>query len=233
MSKKSEVVAELKKHINPEKAAFFPRFFKTGPGEYGEGDKFLGVVVPDQRKIAKKFKDLSGNEVRKLLDDKHHECRLTAVLILVLQYEKGDETTRQKVVDLYLDKIERINNWDIVDSSAHKILGPHLQDSKRKLLHDFSKTNHLWKQRIAMMTTLHFIKQGDFVDTLIIAKRFLNHEHDLIHKVTGWMLREMGKIDEIALRDFLRQHASKMPRTMLRYAIEKLPEKERKRWLAS
>ena len=231
MLKKSDVVKELKKNINPEKAAFFPRFFKTGPGEYGEGDKFLGVVVPTQRKIAKKFRELPEKEIVKLLDDKHHECRLTALLIMVEQFERGDEEKKQAIVDLYLDKVDRVNNWDLVDSSAHKILGPHLANRSRKLLTEFSNSNHLWKQRIAMMTTLHFIKQKDFVDTIRIAKKYLKHEHDLIHKVSGWMLREMGKVDRVALLDFLDKHASKMPRTMLRYALEKLPKTTRKKYM--
>ncbi len=233
MSKKSEVVRQLKQHINPEKAAFFPRFFKTGPGEYGEGDKFLGVIVPNQRKIAKQFRDLPEAEIIKLLDDKYHECRLTAVLIMVEQYQRGDDAQKQSIVDLYLKKIDRINNWDLVDSSAHKILGPHLQDRSRKILTEFSNANHLWKQRIAMMTTLHFIKQGDFVVTLRIAKKYLKHDHDLIHKITGWMLREIGKIDQVVLLDFLDTYADQMPRTMLRYAIEKLPQQMRKRYLAT
>ncbi len=231
MSKISKVVAELKKLRDPEKAAFYPKFFKTGKGEYGEGDKFLGVTVPNQRKVAKAFRDLPESEIVQLLDSGWHECRLTAVLIMVEQYRRGDKDRKQTIVALYLRKIDRINNWDLVDSSAHKILGPQLERGGRKLLAELAASDHLWKQRIAMMTTMHFIKLGDFRDTVRLAKRYLNHEHDLIHKVTGWMLREMGKMDRDALLDFLDCHAAGMPRTMLRYSIEKLPEKMRQSYL--
>jgi 3-methyladenine DNA glycosylase AlkD len=231
MPTKAKLVAELKKNANPDKAAFFPHFFKTGPGEYGEGDKFLGVTVPHQRKIAKSFRDLSPAEITKLLDDKFHECRLTALLIMVEQYRRGDESQQQLVVDLYLKKIDRINNWDLVDSSAHQILGPYLQDRNRALLTRLANSRHLWSERIAMMTTYHFIQQGDFVDALRLAKKFLKHKHDLIHKVVGWMLREIGKQDRKTLTTFLDEHAAGMPRTMLRYSIEKLPEKKRQQYL--
>ncbi len=229
--KKADVVRELKQYRNAEKAAFFPRFFKTGPGEYGEGDRFLGVIVPHQRKIARAFRELPEAEIIKLLDDRYHECRLTGLLIMVQQYERGDERQKQAIVDLYLRKMDRVNNWDLVDSSAHKILGPHLEHRSRKLLTELSNSGELWKQRIAMMTTLHFIKRRDFVDTIRLARKYLKHEHDLIHKVTGWMLREMGKMDETALVDFLDQYAQQMPRTMLRYSLEKLPSQLRQKYL--
>jgi 3-methyladenine DNA glycosylase AlkD len=151
---------------------------------------------------------------------------------MVEQYERGSELQQESIVDLYLKKIDRVNNWDLVDSSAHKILGPHLEKRSRKLLDEFADSTHLWKQRIAMMTTLHFIKQGDFGDTIRLARKYLTHEHDLIHKVSGWMLREIGKVDRDPLLGFLDRYSSRMPRTMLRYAIEKLPEQQRKQYLA-
>ncbi len=229
---KAKVVAALKEQADPEKAAFYPSFFKTGKGEYGEGDKFIGVTVPKQRKIAKKFRELPGGEVLKLLEDRRHECRLTALLILVEQYERGDETTQSEIAEFYLEHLDQVNNWDLVDSSAHKILGPHLQKRNRKLLDELVDSGHLWRQRVAMIATLHFIKQEDFRDTKRIALVLLDHEHDLIHKAVGWMLREMGNRDRSELEKFLRPRYKKMPRTMLRYAIEKLPEPLRKKYLA-
>lgn len=231
MGTKAKVKAALKQFINPEKAAFYPRFFKAGKGEYAEGDVFLGVTVPHQRKIARQFKDLPFAEIEKLLEDRHHECRLTALLILVEQFQRGDEAKRTEVYNLYLDKVDRVNNWDLVDASASKIVGPHLEQKSRALLHKWAKVDHLWKQRIAMIATYHYIQQSDFKDTLRLARVYLKHDHDLIHKATGWMLREIGKRDLATLTTFLDRHASKMPRTMLRYAIERLPESRRKSYL--
>ena len=228
---KSEVVAALKEEADPEKAAFYPTFFKTGKGEYGEGDRFMGVTVPKQRRIAKKFRELPRGEVKKLLYDRRHECRQTALLILVEQYERGDDDVKDEVAACYLDHLDQVNNWDLVDCSAHKILGPHLQTGSRKLLDELVDSGHLWRQRVAMIATLHYIKQDDFRDTKRIAKLLLDHEHDLILKAVGWMLREMGNRDRSELEQFLRPRYKTMPRTMLRYAIEKLPETLRKKYL--
>ena len=223
----------LKQKINHEKAAFFPRFFKAGPGEYAEGDRFLGVIVPDQRKIAKQFRDLPRQEINKLLDDPFHECRLTGLLILVGQYEKSrDASDRKEIVDYYLSRTDAVNNWDLVDSSAHKILGDWLIGRKdRRILDRLANSRDLWEQRIAMVATYTLIKHGELDDTLRLSEKLLHHPHDLIHKAVGWMLREAGKVDEMVLESFLDKHAAEMPRTMLRYAIEKLPEATRKSWL--
>lgn len=234
--KMKDVEAALRKHANAEKAAFFPRFFKSGPGEYGEGDKFLGVVVPDQRKIARQFKQLPRAEIAKLLRSPWHECRLTALFILVKQYEQksNTEAERKEVVDFYLEQLDQVNNWDLVDSSAHKILGAWLVDnpSKRGVLKKLRRSPDIWRKRVSVIATLPLIKSGSLEEILLAAEELLDHPHDLIHKAVGWMLREMGKVDSAALRGFLDQYASEMPRTMLRYAIEKLDPAERKAWLA-
>lgn len=228
---KAKVKAALKKLTKPEKAASHSRFFKTGKGEYGEGDIFFGVTVPNQRQVAKQFRDLSRSEIAKLLDDKVHECRLTALLIMVDQFRRGDANQRRAIFDLYLQKIDRVNNWDLVDSSADKIVGAFLADSDRGLLDELADDDHLWKQRIAIIATYDFIKRGDFKDALRVSRKLLDHEHDLIHKAVGWMLREIGKRDKPTLVKFLKTRYARMPRTMLRYAIEKLPEGERQRYL--
>lgn len=230
----TEVVKELKRHANPEKAAFFPRFFRTGPGEYGEGDQFIGVVVPDQRKIAKRFSLLPMSEIEKLLDSPLHECRLTGLFVLVGQFEKSKcEETKKAIYQFYISKTDRVNNWDLVDGSCHKIMGPYLKDRSRKKLFQFAKAkNDLWKNRIAIVTTYYFIRRGDLETTIELAEILLNHKHDLIHKAVGWMLRELGIQNEKMLMLFLEQHHAEMPRTMLRYAIEKFPAPKRKKILA-
>ena len=224
---------ELQNHIDSEKAGFLPRFFKTGPGEYGEGDRFIGVTVPNQKKAARKYyKDISLDEAGQLLHDPIHEYRLTALFILVLKYEKSrTETERKAVVDLYLSSTSRINNWDLVDSSAHKILGPYLMDKDKDLLYKMANSGDLWEQRIAIMTTYHFIQHRQFADTINIARILLNHEHDLIHKAVGWMLREIGNRDFATEFNFLKEHYRQMPRTMLRYAVEKFEEGLRQQFL--
>lgn len=227
----AQVKKLLKQFANPEKAAFFPRFFKTGKGEYGEGDKFLGVTVPHQRKVAKQFMALDLSEIEKLLYDPIHECRLTAILILVLQFEKGNDTERKLIYDFYLKHIKQVNNWDLVDSSAHKIVGAYLFDRSREKLYQLAKTKHLWSQRVAVVATYWFIKRDDFEDILALSDLLIEHEHDLIHKAIGWMLREMGKRDGNILRNFLKNRYKKMPRTMLRYSIEKFDKPERDRYL--
>jgi 3-methyladenine DNA glycosylase AlkD len=228
------VEQELTRASDPEKAAFFPKFFKTGKGEYGYGDLFLGVTVPMQRKIANAhYTSVRQNEIRLLLDSKYHEVRLTALLMLVLCYQKLTKTEAERLgyVQLYQSKLDRINNWDLVDSSADKILGHYYFDKKRTYLHKLSKSNDLWETRIGILSTFYFIRKLQFEDTLAMCERLLTHKHDLIHKASGWMLREIGNRNADVLRTFLEKYVTKIPRTMLRYAIEKLPEKERKSWL--
>lgn len=227
------VQKELEKYINPEKALFLPKFMQAFPGGYGEGDRFLGVVVPHQRQVARKFaKIISLAEIETLLQEEYHEYRLTALFLLIHKYQKAkDEATQQEIVDLYLRNLAHINNWDLVDSSADKILGPYLFDQDKSLLYELVRTEDLWKQRVAMMTTFYFIKQREYADALKMAMILLHHPHDLIHKAVGWMLREIGNRDFEVEYQFLKEHYHGMPRTMLRYAIEKFEEELRQRFL--
>jgi len=224
---------DLAQYIDQEKAEFFPKFFNAFPGGYGEGDRFLGVKVPDQRKVAKKYyKDISLDAVEKLLRKPVHEYRLTALLILVNKFEKAKaHEDRKSIVDLYLNNLRYVNNWDLVDSSAYKILGAYLLDKDRSILYRLASSDHLWSQRVAIIATLYFIRKNQFSDTLNIAEILLNHEHDLIHKAVGWMLREVGKRDFQTEFEFLKTHYKQMPRTMLRYAIEKFEPELRQRFL--
>lgn len=224
---------ELKKQINVEKAEFLPKFFQAFPGGYGEGDQFIGVTVPNQRKVARKYyKDISLDEIEILLKEPIHEYRLTALFSLVLKYENvKTEAEKRAIVDLYLNNTSYINNWDLVDSSADKILGPYFLDKGKDLLYLFANSGHLWKQRIAIITTFHFIRNQQFNDTLNIAKILQNYKHDLIHKAVGWMLREIGNRDFEVEFNFLKEHYKEMPRTMLRYAVEKFEEGLRQRFL--
>lgn len=209
------------------------KFFQVFPGGYGEGDKFIGVTVPNQRAVSKKYyKEISIHEIEELLSDEIHEYRLTATFMLVLKYQKEkDENKKQEFVDAYIGNLERINNWDLVDSSAHLILGPHLMDRDTSLLYDFAKSENLWVQRVSIIATFHFIRNGKYEDALRISEMLLNHKHDLIHKAVGWMVREIGNRDFDVEYNFLLKHYKKMPRTMLRYAIEKFPEELRQRFL--
>lgn len=231
MNKIEEVKKEFRKYINKGKAEFLPKFFKAVPGGYGEGDKFIGVIVPEQKKVAKKFKNLSLDYIHKLLNENIHEYRLTALFILIAKFAKGNDKEKEQIVKLYLENYDRINNWDLVDSSAAKILGPFLIDKNKSILYNFAKSNHLWKQRIAIITTQYFIKNNLFEDTFKISEILLNHKHDLIHKAVGWMLREVGNKNPKAEKDFLKKHYKNMPRTMLRYAIEKFTRAERTKYL--
>lgn len=215
----------------PEKAAFFPRFFKTGPGEYGEGDRFLGVKVPEQRKIAKRYQRLPLDQVALLLDSPFHEERLTALFILIHQFQKGSEKEQKRIFDLYLEKRARVNNWDLVDSSAHHILGAWLEGRNRDLLDRWARQGTLWERRMAIIATFHYLRQNEFADSLRIAEILLEDDHDLIHKAVGWTLREIGKRDLEVEKAFLEAHGSRMPRTALRYAIERFPKAERKAYL--
>ena len=226
----ADVKNELIKIGNNEKAEILSRFFKTAPGEYGEGDIFLGIKVPDQRKIAVQYSDIDLTELVYLLKDPVHECRLTALLILVRKYEKK-EVERKEIVDFYLENTDFINNWDLVDLSAPKILGPWLYTRERSILYSLAESGDLWKQRIAVLATYFFIKKGDFSETFALSELLLNHKHDLIHKAVGWMLRETGKIDQNEEERFLKKHYKKMPRTMLRYAIERFDEEKRGKYL--
>lgn len=216
---------------NPADAAFLLRFFKTGPGEYGEGDVFLGIRVPVVRRVVKEFCELPLVAVEQALQSPYHEERLAALLILVVQTARGDAKHRKAIYDLYLENTRRINNWDLVDLSAPQIVGAHLADKNRRPLDRLARSTWLWDRRIAILSTFHFIRQCQFADTLRIAERLLADREDLLHKATGWMLREVGKRDRGALEGFLAQHVSAMPRTMLRYAIERFPEAQRRRWL--
>lgn len=226
-----DIRQEMLQKANPEIAAHSQRFFKTGPGQYGEGDKFLGIRVPVVRQVAKKGKNLSLPQITQLLHSKWHEERLLAVIILANQFSRGKSEQKKAIYDLYLENSQWVNNWDLVDSSAHLIVGPWLQDQPRKVLRKLARSSSLWERRIAMMATYHFIKQEDFADTLDLALILLNDDHDLIHKITGWMLREVGKRDQSVEEEFLQEHYKQMPRTMLRYAIEKFDEDLRQRYL--
>ncbi len=227
-----EVRKELKSMADPDKAAILQRYFKTGLGQYGEGDIFIGVMVPQSRKVAKKFSQLQLVEVKMLLYSRIHEERLVALLILVWRYSSALSSREEKeeIVKFYLDNIKQVNNWDLVDLSAPNILGAHLIDRDRRLLYRLARSENVWERRIAILATYHFIRDGDFSDTLKIAEMLLQDRHDLIHKAAGWMLREVGKRDVASEEAFLEKHRSVMPRTMLRYAIERLPESKRRRY---
>ena len=220
-------------HADQKRAGDLARFFQTHPGGYGEGDIFLGIKVPDQRAVAKQFyKELNLDEIALLLNENIHEHRLTAVFMLVLKYEKSKTAeSKQAVVDCYLENISGVNNWDIIDSSCHKILGPWLIDKDKNLLYEFANSGDLWLQRISIITTMHFIYNRQFDDAFRLAEILLLHRHDLIHKAVGWMLREIGNRDYDAEYSFLVKHYRQMPRTMLRYAIEKFDEDVRQGFL--
>ena len=227
----SQVKADLENASDPVHAEKLQGFFKTGTGEYGEGDIFLGVKVPEQRRIAKKHRNISLEETIELLQSDIHEHRLTSLFILNHKFEKGDDETKEEIVDLYLANTAYVNNWDLVDSSAHKIIGPWLMDKPRDLLYKLAESESLWERRISIIATFPFIRTGDLSDAVALAKKLMHDEHDLIHKATGWVLREVGKKDIDLLYSFLDEYTLEMPRTMLRYAIEKLPEKKRKYYL--
>lgn len=226
------VEKQLQQAANPEKAKILQRFFKTGKGEYGEGDIFLGITVPEQRKIAKQHADLSLYQLQKLLNSKIHENRLVALLILVNKFAKADDKQQKQIADFYLKNTHNINNWDLVDLSAHQILGQYLFDKDKQILCKLANSQLLWERRIAIISTFWFIKQNQFEDALKIAGLLINDNHDLIHKAVGWMLREIGKKDQEVEEQFLDKHYKKMPRTMLRYAIEKFDDQKRKHYMS-
>jgi len=224
------VVAALRRAGDPDRARFLPTFFKTGPGQYGEGDRFLGLTMPEVRRFAAAYQDRPLGALEELLDSPWHEVRMLALVVLVRRYRRapGD---REAIYDLYLRRTDRVNNWDLVDISAPDIVGRHLLTRRRGVLVRLARSSHLWERRIAMVATYGFIREGQFDDTLDIATRLLADRHDLIHKAVGWMLREVGKRDEHVLRRFLDRHAPVMPRTALRYAIERLPPRDRTAYL--
>jgi 3-methyladenine DNA glycosylase AlkD len=222
----------LKPLASPDAAKAATRFFKTGPGQYGEGDTFIGVIVPTLRTVARSFRALPLDEVRALLNSPVHEERHLALLVLVLQVAKCDADHRKRVYDLYLGSTRFINNWDLVDCSAPQVVGGFLTAEPREPLFVLAKSTSLWERRIAIVSTQHFIRRGEFSETLAISRLLLGDGEDLIHKATGWMLREVGKKDRSVLEGFLERHAADMPRTMLRYAIEKFPPEQRRAYLA-
>jgi 3-methyladenine DNA glycosylase AlkD len=225
-----QIKKDLLKLADKEKAKLLQGFFKTGQGEYGEGDIFLGITVPEQRKVAKKYKDMDLNEIQELLNSKFHEHRLVALLILVEKYER--ENNKKQIVDFYLKNTRNINNWDLVDLTSHKILGDYLLDKDRSLLIKLAHSEDLWEKRISIISTFAFINKNQSEDSFKIAEILLNDKHDLIHKAVGWMLREVGKrVSQDAEERFLKKHYKTMPRTMLRYAIERFDEKKRKYYL--
>lgn len=227
-----EIQEALEFLATPEKRDFLPYFFKTGKGQYGEGDKFLGVVVPDTRKVAKAHLDLSFSELKKLLKNEYHECRLCALLILVERFKKADEAERKVLYDFYLSQTQYVNNWDLVDLSSHYIVGAYLLDKDdRSILYQLAESKLLWDQRIAVVATWLFIRNEQFDDTIYLAEKLLHHPHDLMQKAIGWMLREVGKKDLDVLRSFLNKYHKTMPRTMLRYSIEKMEKEERQHYM--
>ncbi len=216
---------DLNLYASPQKSLALKRFFKTGKGQYGEGDIFLGVMVPDSKKIVKKYAGISIDDALRLLKSKIHEERLTALLIMVEKTRHADETAKEILFKKYLENTQYINNWDLVDLSADKIVGSYLFDKPKDILHSLAESENLWERRIAILATYDFIKRGRYEETLLIAEILLNDSHDLIHKAVGWMLREVGKrCSQEALEQFLLVNYKQMPRTMLRYAIERFPE---------
>lgn len=227
----SALKKEIRRQANPAKAKFLQRFFRTGKGEYAEGDRFLGIIVPVSRSLARKYSDLALTDILRLLRSLFHEERIIALFLLVARFEKGNDLVRARIVRSYLASTRLVNNWDLVDSSAYQIIGAYLVDKKRTPLYRLARSKLLWERRIAMVATLAFIRRNDLDDTFKIAEMLLVDQHDLIHKAVGWMLREAGKKDPAALRVFLVRHASHMPRTALRYAIEKYSPRERRLFL--
>lgn len=223
---------ELASLADKNRAQLLSRYFKTGKGQYGEGDRFLGLSVPTQRKVALRYRELPLEEIKKLLHSPIHEHRFTGLEILVAQYERGSEEECEEIFQFYLSHTQGINNWDLVDTSAPYIVGNHLQAKSRSILKTLAVSPNLWERRIAILATFAFLRKGETADTLGVAAKLLSDPHDLIHKAVGWALREVGKVDKSVLVDFLKTHYDSLPRTALRYAIERFPAADRKRWLA-
>lgn len=235
MNFESSKLGSLQRDLNivadKKKAKILARFFKTGDGDYGQGDIFLGIVVPQSRQIARKYHDLKVGHIAILLKSKYHEERLVALLILVDQFNNGSQIDKKKIFDFYLKNTGYINNWDLVDLTADKIVGDYLFDKQKSILYRLARSKNLWERRIAIVATYFFIKNDDFFETLKVAKTLLSDRHDLLHKAVGWMLREVGKKDQGLLEKFLRENYKDIPRTTLRYAIERFPEKLRRAYL--
>lgn len=225
----NQLKKELQKLADSEKGKDLSRFFKTGKGQYGEGDIFLGVSVPEQRKTAKKYQNLSLDEIQELLSSKVHEQRLTSLFILVSKYKKSDDKNKKQIFDFYLKNTNNINNWDLVDLSAPKIVGDYVfsNPKEKNIIHQLAESKNLWERRIAIMSTFALIKNNEFDDALKISEILLKDKHDLIHKAVGWMLREIGNRNQAKEENFLKKHYKKMPRTMLRYAIEKFQKNKK------
>jgi len=227
----TQIRARLRELADKDTARLLQAFFKTGSGEYGEGDVFIGIKVPPLRILAKEFEAATSGTLKALLTSKIHEERALALMILARQFDRGSEELRVEIYNFYLGQTRFINNWDLVDGSAPYIVGPFLWKRDRRQLYVLARSTSLWERRIAILATLYFIRQSDFADALKISKILLTDKHDLIHKAVGWMLREIGKRDIAAEQSFLKIHYRKMPRTMLRYAIERFPEAQRRRYL--
>ena len=225
------VQAELRKLSDPARAEKSKRFFKTGPGEYGQDDEFLGISVPVLRAQAKKFRHLELSQLAQILQSTYHEERLFSLFVLVLQYQKGDDKIQSEIFEFYLANTQYINNWDLVDSSSYHIIGPHLYSRDRDILYRLARSESLWERRISMIACYHFIRKQDYSTAIEISSMLLNDIEDLIHKAVGWMLREIGNRDLQVEKDFLAKNYKEMPRTMLRYAIEKFSKEERSKYL--
>lgn len=223
-----EIQTELNKYVDVLKKESLPKFFKTGKGEYGEGDCFFGITVPNIRMVAKKYKSVEFDEINVLLDSEYHECRMCALMLLIERFKKAEEEEKTNIYHFYLSKTERINNWDLVDLSAPYIVGEYLKNRSRKDLYKLAASSILWEQRIAIVATATLIRNNDFIDIIKLSELLLHHPHDLMQKAIGWMLREMGKRDKDLLIQFLEKYHKEMPRTMLRYSIEKFSDEERK-----
>ncbi len=231
MSLLEELKIKLKESAKPETKKVLEYFFKTKPGDYAENDIFLGVKVPEMRKIATKYYSLPFKDLEKLLNDKIHEYRFIALIILSENFKKEDEKRKKEIFNFYLKNIQTIDNWDLVDLSAPKIVGAYLGNKDKRILYKLARSKNFWERRIAIVSTFSFIRNNDFFDTLTISELLIDDEEDLIHKAVGWMLRELGKKDKTVLILFLNKFANKMPRTMLRYSIEKFSKAERKKYL--
>ncbi|NTU46713.1 DNA alkylation repair protein [Candidatus Roizmanbacteria bacterium] len=232
MNSYTDVETALQALKNAEKAQVLQRFFKTGKGQYGEGDIFLGIVVPEQRKVSKLFSTITLEDIHHLLISPIHEYRLTALFILILQYQKADEHIKKNIFDFYLKHTAYVNNWDLVDLSAPNIVGDYLLMKDHSLLYILAQSENIWEKRIAILATYTFIRSGQYEDTLRISELLLQDKHDLIHKAVGWMLRELGKRDQKIEEEFLKKQYRTMPRTMLRYAIEKFDRETQLFYLA-
>jgi 3-methyladenine DNA glycosylase AlkD len=229
--KLTEIRRETRELADPQVAEFLQRFFQTGRGQYGEGDRFLGIRVPKLRRVARRYRSLPREEVVELLRSPWHEERLLALRLLVEQYRRGSDVDRQAIYTIYLSHARYINNWDLVDASAEHILGAHLDPEHFTVLEEMARSESVWERRMAIMSSFHWIKQGVFLPTLHLATVLLDDSHDLIHKAVGWMLREVGKRDMEREEEFLRESYRMMPRTMLRYAIEHFPGRRRQQYL--